>query len=384
MKKLLVLLLAVMCMFSLTACGGGESSQGGSEGSNAIKIGGSGPISEVAKVYGVAVKNAAELAVEEINAKGDIQFELDFQDDNHNPELARTAYYSLVDWGMQVSLGTVTTKPGEEVSPDYASDGIFALTPSASGPKVVEAGKGNVFQMCFSDPNQGIASVNYIYDNKLAEKVAIIYKNDDVYSQGIRDKFVSEANGKLEIVYEGTFNDQNATDFSTQVQASQAAGAQLVFLPIYYDPASLILNEANNIGYKPIFFGVDGMDGILDIEGFDKTLAEGVYLLTPFSADATDELTVNFVKNYTAKYGSTPIQFAADAYDCVYAIYQACVNGNVTADMSAQEISKIMKEQFQTMTFNGLTGETTWNEKGEASKTPRAVIILNGVYVGTK
>lgn len=381
MKKLLVVLVAIMCMFSLTACGG--SSEETSQEVKAIKIGGSGPISEVAKVYGIAVKNAMEMAVEEINAKGGIQFEPNFQDDNHNPELARTAYYSLVDWGMQVSLGTVTTKPGEEVSPDYASDNIFALSPSASGPKVVEEGKGNVFQMCFSDPNQGIASVNYIYENKLAEKVAIIYKNDDVYSQGIRDKFVSEANGKLDIVYEGTFNDQNATDFSTQVQASQSAGAELIFLPIYYDPASLILNEANNIGYKPIFFGVDGMDGILDIPGFDKSLAEGVYLLTPFSADATDELTVNFVKNYTAKYGSTPIQFAADAYDCVYAIYQACQNGNVTADMNASEIADIMKQQFTTMTFNGLTGQTTWNEKGEASKTPRAVIIQNGVYVGT-
>ena len=284
---------------------------------------------------------------------------------------------------MQVSLGTVTTKPGEEVSPDYANDDIFALTPSASGPKVVEEGKGNVFQMCFSDPNQGVASVKYIYENKLAEKVAIIYKNDDVYSQGIRDKFVSEANGKLEIVYEGTFNDQNATDFSTQVQASQSAGAELVFLPIYYDPASLILDKANSIGYKPIFFGVDGMDGILDIPEFDKSLAEGVYLLSPFSADATDDLTVNFVKKYKEKYGSEPIQFAADAYDCVYAIYQACVNGNVSPDMTASEIAKIMREQFSTMTFNGLTGTTTWSASGEASKTPRAQIIKDGKYVGT-
>ena len=380
MKKIITLLLSVMCVLSLTSCGGEDTKSN----ANAIKVGGSGPISEVAKVYGTAVKNATEMAIEEINSKGGIQFELNFQDDNHNPEQARTAYYTLLDWGMQVSLGTVTTKPGEEVSPDYASDGVFALTPSASGPKVVEGGKGNVFQMCFSDPNQGIASVEYIVEHKLATKVGIIYKNDDVYSQGIYEKFKSEASGKLEIVYEGTFNDQNDTDFSTQVQSCQSNGAELVFLPIYYDPASLILNEANNIEYEPIFFGVDGMDGILDIPGFDKSLAEGVYLLTPFSADATDELTVNFVKNYKEKYGSTPIQFAADAYDCIYALYQACEKGGVTPDMSATDVAAIMKEQFSSMTFNGLTGQTTWNANGEASKTPRAVVIKDGVYVGAQ
>ena len=380
MKKIVTLLLSVMCVLSLASCGETDTKSN----ANAIKIGGSGPISEVAKVYGTAVKNAAEMAIEEINSKGGIQFELNFQDDNHNPEQARTAYYTLTDWGMQVSLGTVTTKPGEEVSPDYANDGIFALTPSASGPKVVEGGKGNVFQMCFSDPNQGIASVEYIVEHKLATKVGIIYKNDDVYSQGVYEKFKTEASGKLEIVYEGTFNDQNDTDFSTQVQSCQSNGAELVFLPIYYDPASLILNEANNIGYEPIFFGVDGMDGILDIPGFDKSLAEGVYLLTPFSADANDELTVNFVKNYKEKYGSIPIQFAADAYDCIYALYQACEKGGVTPDMSATDVAAIMKEQFSSMTFNGLTGQTTWNANGEASKTPRAVVIKDGVYVGAQ
>ena len=382
MKRIIALFTCVACVLTLASCGSSEEAKSGNAG--AIKIGGSGPISEVAKVYGTAVLNAAEMAIDEINAKGGIQFDLNFQDDNHNPELARTAYYTLTDWGMQISLGTVTTKPGEEVSPDYASDDIFALTPSASGPKVVEGGKGNVFQMCFSDPNQGIASVEYIVSHSLAKKIGIIYKNDDVYSQGIYEKFKSEAKGKLDIVYEGTFNDQNATDFSTQVQACQSNGAELVFLPIYYDPASLILNEANNIGYNPIFFGVDGMDGILDIPGFDKSLAEGVYLLTPFSADATDELTVNFVNNYKEKYGTTPIQFAADAYDSIYAIYQACEKGGVTADMDAHEIAKVMKEQFTSMSFEGLTGNTTWNTNGEASKTPRAVIIKNGVYVGAQ
>ena len=166
---------------------------------------------------------------------------------------------------------------------------------------------------------------------------------------------------------------------------AQSSGADLVFLPIYYDPASLILTQANAMNYTPTFFGVDGMDGILSLEGFDTSLAEGVYLLTPFSADATDDKTVNFVTKYQEKYGETPNQFAADAYDCVYAVYQACTNGNVTADMSASEIADILIDQFTSMTFDGITGtDVTWAATGEVSKSPKAVVITDGVYVGVE
>lgn len=377
MKKLLVVLMAVMCLFSLTACGGDTA-----EKKEAIIIGGSGPISEVAAQYGQAVNRGAQIAVDEINALGGLQFYLDFQDDNHDTEKARTAYDTLKDHGMQVSIGTVTTAPGEEVAADYKADDIFAISPSASGPKVTELGDGNVFQMCFSDPNQGKASADYIVEHNLASKIGIIYNDGYDYSIGIYEKFIAEAETKnLEIVCTTTYNDDNATDFTTQISKCQQAGAELVFLPMYYDAAATILKQSNDAGYEPIFFGVDGMDGVITALGDKADLAEGVYLLTPFSADATDEKTVNFVSKYEELYGETPIQFAADAYDCIYAIYQACTNGNVTYDMSASDIAAIMREQFTTMTFEGVTGTTTWNAAGEADKTPRAVIIENGVYV---
>ena len=194
----------------------------------------------------------------------------------------------------------------------------------------------------------------------------------------------AEAKG-LEVVYEGTFDDSNASDFNVQLTQAQAAGADLLFMPVYYDPASIILKQAHDMGYAPTFFGVDGMDGILTLKGFDTSLAEGVYLLTPFSADATDEKTVNFVTKYQEKYGETPNQFAADAYDCVYAIYNACNNAGVTADMSASDICDKLVEQFTSMTFDGITGtNVTWSASGEVSKSPKAVIIENGVYVGVQ
>ncbi len=406
-KSLLSATLAVSLTASLTACGaapaadtqsqstGAHETAAAESSAAAIKIGGSGPLTGPAAVYGNAVKSAAELAVDEINAKGGLQFALDFEDDTHDAEKAVTAYGVLKDWGMQVSLATVTSAPGAAVTPLYKDDHIFAITPSGSSLAVIYQDPdnaanpyGNVFQMCFTDPNQGIASADYLAEHTdLGSSIAVIYKNDDNYSSGIFAKFKSEAEAKgLSIVYEGTFDDSNASDFTVQLKKAQDAGADLLFLPIYYDPASLILTQANQMGYAPTVFGVDGMDGILTLEGFDTSLAEGVYLLTPFSADATDDLTRNFTANYQAKMnGEIPNQFAADAYDCVYAIAQACEAAGVTADMSASDICDKLVEQFGSMTFNGLTGQNvTWAASGEVSKSPKAVIIKDGAYVGVE
>ena len=388
MKKTLAMLAT-----ALTGCGGSASSSSDSQNSGnsdstasgtAFKIGGTGPLTGAAAIYGNACKNGAQIAVDEINAEGgDIQFELNYQDDEGDAEKAVNAYNTLKDWGMQLSLGSVTSKPCEATAAETYSDRIFALTPSASSVAVTE-GKDNVFQMCFMDPNQGTASAQYIAEQKLGTKVAIIWKNDDVYSTGIHDKFVEEAKTKgLEVVSDKTFTDASANDFSVQLNEAKSKGADLVFLPIYYQPASLILTQANSMGYKPKFFGVDGMDGILTMEGFDPKLAEGVMLLTPFNADATDDKTASFVKKYKEQFGETPNQFAADAYDCVYAYKQALENAGATPDMSAEDLCDKMIEQFTSMTFDGLTGEgMTWDETGAVSKSPKGMVIENGAYVG--
>jgi branched-chain amino acid transport system substrate-binding protein len=213
--------------------------------------------------------------------------------------------------------------------------------------------------------------------------VAVIYQNDDAYSQGIRDTFVAEAADKgLDVVYEGTFTADTATDFSVQLTAAQAAGAEIIFLPMYYTPASVILKQADSMGYAPTFFGVDGMDGILTMENFDASLAEGVMLLTPFSADADDSRTQAFVSTYNKLYGETPNQFAADGYDAVYVIYAALEAAGCTPDMSYQDICEALIKVMPTISVDGLTGEgMTWSSTGEVSKAPMAVVIKDGVYV---
>lgn len=379
MKRFLALALAiVMSVMCFVSCGKDE------EASDTLMIGGIGPITGGAAIYGQAVKNALEMAVEEVNALGGIQFSIEFQDDVHDPETSVNAYGKLMDDKMQVLLGPVTSAPGAAVAAEAAADNIFVLTPSASSPLVIK-NKTNVFQMCFSDDNQGIASADYIHQNNLAENIAIIYNNGDAYSTGIYEKFIARANELgLNVVYTGTFTDQSDSDFSVQLTEAKNAGAEFMFLPIYYTPISLIMTQAKDMNYDLTYFGVDGMDGLLTVKNFDVSLAEGAYLLTPFSADAQDELTVSFVNNYKNRYNDIPNQFAADAYDCVYALYAACTKAGVTTDMSSDEICELLKKQFAAddFTFTGLTGENmTWNEAGEVSKAPMAVIIKNGTYV---
>ena len=390
-----IVMALAMVLTCMTGCGT-PSADNGSNGA-AIKIGGIGPLTGGAAIYGQAAKNGAQIAVEEVNAMGGIQFELQYEDDENDAEKAVNAYNKLKDWGMQISLGTVTTQPCIAVSTEITSDRIFALTPSASSTDVIGGQPdkdGNVtiprkdamFQMCFTDPNQGVASAQYIKEQNLGTKIAIIYNNSDAYSTGIYQKFNSEASKLgLNIVCVKTFTDDSANDFTSQLNEIKAAGADLVFLPIYYTPASMILQQAAKMKYAPKFFGVDGMDGILTLENFDKKLAEDVMLLTPFTADAEDETTKSFVAKYKEKFGETPNQFAADAYDCIMAIYKACTELNITADMGASDICEKLIEKFTSADFkvNGLTGtDMTWSATGEVSKQPKGMVIKNGVYEG--
>ena len=349
----------------------------------AIKIGEIGPLTGAAAIYGTAVANGAQIAIDELNALGGQQYELNAQDDEADAEKSVNAYNNLLDWGAQMMLATVTTNHCIDVGAQAHEDRVFMLTPSASSSDVT-ADKDNVYQVCFTDPAQGTASAQYIAEHKLAEKVAVIYNNADAYSTGIYQTFDAEAKKLgLEIVAVSTFTD-DTTDFSVQVTAAKEAGADLVFLPIYYTPASMILMQANAMGYAPTFFGCDGMDGILAIEGFDTSLAEGLMMLTPFAADAKDEKTVSFVTKYQEKFGGVPNQFAADAYDGIYALAAACEKAGVTADTSVEDACDMIIAAMQEIQVEGLTGTMTWDAAGTVTKTPTAVVIKDGAYVSAE
>ena len=379
MKKVLALVLACAMVFCFAACGEKKEDPKQEVNTTTFKLGATGPLTGAVAIYGTAVKNGAEIAVAEINAKGGIQFEFNMQDDEHDTEKADNAYNNLIDWGMQIMMGTVTSAPAEVTAANADRDRIFYLTPSASSANVTE-GKSCIFQMCFTDPNQGIGAADFMATNNMGTKYFVIYQNDSDYSKGIYNKFISEAKAKnLNVVGEASFI-TDAKDFSVQLDAAIKAEADVVFLPMYYQEASLILKQAKDKGYAPTWFGVDGMDGILTLDGFDTTLAEGVGLLTPF--DATAANTQDFVKAYKAKVGEEPNQFAADGYDCVYAIYNAINEAKVTADMTNEQICDALVKTFTSFSFTGLTGSNiTWSKNGEVSKMPAAVKIENAKYV---
>lgn len=401
LKKILAVVLSLLMVLSFAACTKAPVEENGSdvdesnvnsenagsfEKEGVLKIGGIGPLTGDAALYGNAVKYGAELAVKEINAAGGIngyEVEYKMEDDMHDAEKSVNAYGALKDWGMQMLMGTVTSVPCTAVSNEAANDNMFLLTPSGSAVECLQAGD-TLFRVCFSDPNQGVASADYIANNNVAKKIGIIFNSSDVYSTGIKDKFVEQAAVKgLEIVATEAFTNDSATDFTAQLTNIKSKGAELVFLPIYTAPASLILQQANTMGFAPIFFGCDGLDGILSVENFDASLAEGVMLLTPFVANATDAATVNFVKGFKEisdeKYLN---QFAADAYDAIYAIKAAAEKANITPEMDVAATGDAMKAAMLEISIDGVTGAgITWTADGEPSKEPKAVKIVNGEYV---
>lgn len=373
MKKLIALLLAVCLMMAA-----GAALADGLE----LKIAHIGPQTGPAAVYGLATYRGAQIAADEITAADNgITVILLNEDDTHDAEKAVNAYNNVMEQGAQMIVGTTTTAPCIAVGAKAYEERVFMLTPSASSTDVT-ADKDNVYQLCFTDPNQGSASAAVINEKQLGTKIAVIYNNADAYSTGIYQTFVQKAAELgLEIVSTTTFTDET-TDFSVQVSDAKDKGADLVFLPIYYTPASQILIAAKAIEYAPVFFGVDGMDGILTMEGFDPALAEGVMLLTPFVADAKDDLTVNFVQKYQEQYGEVPNQFAADAYDCVYAMVEAAKIAEVQNGEAAEDICDRMISAMQELQITGLTGAMTWSANGEVDKVPTAMIIKDGAYVG--
>lgn len=381
MKKVFAFVMAA-CM-AATMFVGCAPKKGEEEAARVIKVGTSGPLTGGNAMYGNAVANGLKLAFEEINAQGGLQFEVNAQDDEADAEKAVNAYTALMDWGMQIMAGPTTSGSAAATAAECAADRVFMMSPSASDASVITAGD-NIFQICFTDPNQGIGSADYISQHNLGTAIGVIYDSSNPYSSGIYEKFQERANQiGLNVVAVEAFTEDNKADLTTQVTKCQSAGCDLIFLPIYAAEATQVLTYADKIGYTPKFFGCDGLDGILAVEGFDPALAEGVMLLTPFDATATDEKTQNFVKNYTEKFGIAPNQFAADAYDVAYVIAAACEAGKVTPDMTAEQICEILMEQVLSMSFDGLTGEgMQWSADGAVSKEPKAVKIENGVYVG--
>lgn len=385
MKKFLALFLAAaMLVSTMTACSSAPATEGGegTETEKVLLIGGTGPLTGDYATYGTSVKQGSELAAKEINAAGGVNgwtVEVRVEDDQADGAQAVQAYATLFDDGMDVTLGGTTSGACIAMTEEANKDGMLLLTPSGSQLECTQY--DNCFRVCFEDSAQGLYAANFIKDNAVGEKVAILYDKSNDYSNGLRNSFVATAaeNG-LNVVTEQAFTDQSNTDFSVQLQAVKDSGADLLFLPIYAQEAAYIITQADKVGLDVTFFGCDGLDGILEKIGADNVaLTEGVMLLTPFAADSETEPTKSFTAAFKADYGYTPDQFAADAYDAVYAIVEAMKHADTNPD--DPEFNEKMIKAMTEITVVGTTGTMQWTPEGEPDKNATAVVIVDGVYV---
>ncbi len=369
-KKVLVVVMVLAMVFSLAACGGNKYTSGNTE----FVIGFSGPLTGPAAVYGVAVKNSAQMAVDEINAAGGlngVKFKLIATDDTHDATKVAANYATMLEGGMQVSLGTVTTAPGLEFKNLSAEDNVFFLTPSASGDEI--PANNNGFQMCFADGNQGKVAADYVNSTGL-KKIGIFYKSDDAYSNGIYQQFKDNLDSSIQTV-EAVFTDANATDFSAQI--STLKDCEFVFMPIYYTPASIFMTQAKDtIAANAVYYGCDGFDGLAgQFEDF-SVIPQEVSMLSHFDSNATEGAAADFIKKYTEKFGADTLnQFGASAYDCVYAIYNAMkaavdAGEKIDVTISASDLCEILKAQFTgDFSYSGVTGtDIKWEDNGYVSK----------------
>ena len=401
MKKVLSLGLVLAMVLSLAACGGNDSTPAPAETTNngaqetnaavedtqapaasgateTFLIGGMGPLTGAAASYGISVKQGCEIAIKEINAAGGVNvggtaytLELAFADDEATEDKAINAYNSLMDQGIQALVGTTTSGACIAIADLTAADGILQVTPSGSAIDCVK--NDNAFRICFTDPLQGETMADFAINQLGYQNVAVIYNSADEYSTGIKDAFeakVKELGGNIAASEAFATGD---VDFNTQLTKIKGSGAEVIFVPAYYQDATYITKQAADMGLELPFLGSDGWDGVLGTVT-DASTVENAIFLSPFFAADTSEKVVNFVSSYESAYSATPDQFAADAYDAVYVIKAAMEKaGSIeSADMIAA---------MTQITVDGLTGDgITFTAQGEPNKGAKFIQIINGEY----
>ena len=382
--KIACAVMAVLMMVSMLAACQSSSAKNYAANNTEFVIGLTGPLTGGTAIYGTAVANAAQMAVDEINAAGGlngIKFKLVALDDKHDASTIATNFATLLEGGMQVSLGTVTSAPCNEFKTYAKDENVFFLTPSASNDMVPEFDNG--FQMCFADGNQGKVAADYVNKTCSGTTIGVFYKSDDPYSVGIFNQFKENLDASVKTV-ETSFNDATATDFSVQID--NLKNCSFVFMPIYYEPASLFMTQARGvIADDAVYYGCDGLDGIDSMPGFDlSAIPQEVSMLSHFNSKATEGAAGAFISKYVTQYGSDTLnQFGASAYDCVYAIYGAMKKAyeadskSVYVTMSASDLCQVLKAQFTGgYTFSGVTGETiSWEDNGFVNKTAIKYVI---------
>lgn len=367
--------LAMLGAFSgCSNTGDGGSASGGSD-SDTIRIGGLAPLTGDAASYGVAVNNAIQMAVEDINANGGIdgkQIEYIYYDEKGDTTEATNAYNKLVQDDKVVAIiGDVTTKPTLAVAQTSQQDNIPIITATATAAEVTLTGP-NIFRACFTDPFQGELMASYASEKLGATKVAVLSDMADDYSSGIAEAFVAKAEELgMQVVADEKYQDGDV-DFKSQLTNIKSQNPDVLFLPVYYEDLRLISAQAKEVGVTAQLCGADGWDSVLT-DNFDSSVLNGGVFCSQYSTESTDERVQNFISAYKEKYEMDPNMFAVLAYDATNMMAQAISDAGSTD-------SQAIIDAMAALEYDGLTGHMTFDEDRNPQKSAVIVSIQDNAY----
>lgn len=377
-KKFLSLALASTMIFTLAACGNSETKKEDTTTTEAetILLGGIGPLTGGAAMYGISAMNGAKLAVDEINAAGGVlgkQIELEVMDDKNDQVEATNAFNKLVENNIVGLIGAITSKPSDAIAQIAVETGIPMITPTGTAQSITTHGE-NIFRAPFIDPYQGEVMAVFAKDELKVSKVAVIRNNSSDYSDGLATAFVEKANELgLEVVADESYG-ENDVDFKSQLTKIQNANPDLLFIPDYYQKISLIAPQARQVGITAQLVGGDGWDGVIQsIKQDDLPTVEGAYFCNTFALDDPDEKVQNFIKKYTETYNESPQSFSALGYDSIYLMVEAIKNANTTD-------SAAVVEALKNISYDGVTGSFKFDENRNPIKSVFMTTIENGEY----
>ena len=384
-KNMLSLMLAGCLALSLTACGGqsesgaGDADSSAPSGDGTITLGMIGPLTGSVAVYGTHIENGVKLAIEEINAAGGVtlsdgahQLAVETKDDQGDATECVNAMNALISDGIQLVVGSATSGCTSAITSIANSEGVVMITPSGTADSLTTA-MDYVFRTCFRDSFQGELAAQYALDEGYT-KVGVVYCSADSYSAGLRDAFIAAcADRGLDVVAEESVATMTEVDYTNQFNKMVAAGAELVFTPFYYDVMGpYLVPQARSAGFTGVLLGGDGVDSTETTipDGADLSVYNDVYFVNHYSTElATSDVSKNFIESYEAKYGETPNNFDALAYDAVY-VYKAAMEACGASD--AASVQAALADT--SAAYDSTCGTFSFDETG----TP----IKNGVLMG--
>lgn len=368
MKKIIAMLVGATMMVSCSE---------NQEESSVIKIGGMGPLTGSAAMYGTTIEKGAKLAFDEINQTGGVlgkQLEYISLDEKADPIEAVNAYNKLVDQGVSAIIGSVTSKPTLAVAELAAQDGMPMITPTGTQINITDAGP-SVFRVCFTDPYQGSTLAKFAKDKLGTETAAVMVNTSSDYSDGIAKAFIEQAEKEgIKIVAKEGYSDGDK-DFKAQLTKINGENPDVLMVPEYYEQSALIATQAREVGMKATFVGPDGWDGIIGaLDSSVYSIVDNSYFTNHYSAEDSSEKVQSFLKKYREKYHEEPTAFSALAYDSVYVLKNAIEKAGTTE-------KEALVKAIKASDMEGITGHLTFDEKNNPIKAVTIIKVQGGKYI---